>query len=255
VRVLGPADSGRRQVPLLLGALALALCPLAALLIGADPRAPVARARELIAFEQGLGLYVEPAVHAWLRARPGVMEVAGFAYVWAHVPVAGWALVWTWYLRRDRFPVVRDTFLWTQVGVIAATVAVPVAPPWLVPDAGFAATLHDQWGAGFAASAHVLQDPYAAFPSGHVAFALVAGATLARLGDRAWLRAFGWAYPPLVVLVTVATGNHLLVDAGGAAVLVAGAAALARRRVRTRMGATRQAVPARALARGSEVGS
>jgi membrane-associated phospholipid phosphatase len=84
-----------------------------------------------------------------------------------------------------------------------------------------------QWGRELADSAHLLQSPFAAVPSGHVAFALVAGMTFARLGDMAWLRAFGWVYPPLVVAVTVITAHHLVLDAVAAALVVAVAAAAA----------------------------
>jgi hypothetical protein len=69
-------------------------------------------------------------------------------------------------------------------------------------------------------------------PSGHVAFALVAGATFARLGDQAWLRAFGWAYPGFVVAITMLTGHHLLLDAVGAVAVVAAVGAAVRRRSR-----------------------
>ena len=63
-------------------------------------------------------------------------------------------------------------------------------------------------------------------------FALVAGGVFATMGDRAWLRAFGWVYAPLVVVVTVATANHLLFDAVAAAVVVGCAYASAARRTR-----------------------
>jgi hypothetical protein len=214
-----------RQVLVALGA--LALCPVAAQLIGADATAPVARARALMDIEAALGIAIERAVQAWALGHPSLMDAASAFYVFAHVGVAGWALVWTWYLRRDRFAVVRDAFLWTQLLLVALYVIVPTAPPRLVPGAGFADTLTGLWGSEVADSAHLLQSPYAAVPSGHVAFALVAGLTFARLGDMAWLRAFGWIYPPLVVAVTVVTGNHLLVDAAAAALVVAAAGALA----------------------------
>ncbi len=155
------------------------------------------------------------------------MTAASVFYVAAHVPVAGWALIWTWFLRRDRFAVVRDTFLWTQVLLIVVYVLVPTAPPRLIPDAGFTDTLTGLWGREMADSAHMLQSPFAAVPSGHVAFALVAGAVFVRLGDMAWLRVFGWIYPVAVVVVVVLTGNHLLVDAAAAALVVAAAYRLA----------------------------
>lgn len=208
-----------RETLLLLAA--LGLCPLAALLAPSDPALPIARAQALIDLEAGLGVLVEPTVHAWALARPALLDVAGLLYLLAHVAVAGWALIWTWCLRPDRYRIVRDTFLLTQALLIATYVAVPVAPPRLVPGAGFTDTL-----GGLSGSVHLLQSPYAAVPSGHVAFALIAGATFARLGDMAWLRVFGWAYPPLVVAVTVLTGHHLLFDAVAAAVAVTAAYAV-----------------------------
>jgi hypothetical protein len=223
-----PTGAAVRQTLLLLGA--LALCPVAALLIGDDAAAPVARAEALMDAQRALGLDVEAAVHAWALGRPWLMDAASVFYVGAHVPVAGWALVWTWYLRRDRFAAVRDAFLWTQGLLVALYVLLPTAPPRLVPGAGFTDTLSGLWGQRLADSAHLLQSPYAAMPSGHVAFALVAGATFARLGDRRWLRVFGWTYPAAVVAVTVVTGHHLLLDAAGAALVVAVAGWLVLRR-------------------------
>jgi hypothetical protein len=221
---------GWRQMLTLLGA--LALCPLAAQLIGDDASGPVARAEALIGAQRALGIYPEPAVHAWAVAHPELLTAASTFYVAAHVPVAGWALIWTWYLRRDRFRLVRDTFLWTQALLVVVYLLLPIAPPRLVPGAGYTDTLTGLWGKEFADSAHMLQSPFAAVPSGHVAFALVVGGVFARLGDRRWLRTFGWLYAPLVVAVTVITANHLLFDAIAAAALVACAFGLAARRER-----------------------
>src|SRR5687768_4760647 len=118
----GLAVATRHGLPLLA---ALALCPLATVVIGDDAAGPIARARALIEVERFLGAYVEPIVHRWALEHPHLMTAAGAFYVFAHLPVAAWALVWTWFLRRDRFRVVRDTFLWTQLLLVAVYVAVP----------------------------------------------------------------------------------------------------------------------------------
>ena len=209
---------------------ALALCPLVARLTGEHGATAVDRARALMAIEQALGIDIERAVHHWAVARPALLAVASALYLVAHVAVAGWALIWTWFVRRDRFRVVRDTFVCTQGLLVALYLLVPTAPPRLVPGEGYADTVAGLWGAGFTDSAHLLQSPYAAMPSGHVAFALVAGGTFARLGDMRWLRAFGWAYPPVMILATVMTANHLLLDALAAAIVVAAAYGVASRR-------------------------
>ena len=179
------------------------------------------RGVDLAAFERTLGVHVEPALHAWARGSDALMLVAGLVYFIAHVAVTGWALVWTWCLRRDAFAAVRDLFVVTQCLTAALWMLLPTAPPRLLP--GGSATPLDP-----GAVAGLVQSPFAAMPSGHVAFALVAGVTFARIGDRRWLRAFGWAYPPLIVAVTVVTGHHLWLDGLGAAAVVAAAAALVR---------------------------
>lgn len=223
---------GRAGPQVLALAAALGLCPLAALIIEDDAGAPIARAKALIAAERALRVHIEPAVHTWVLQRPVLLATASVFYVVAHVAVTGWALVWTWFVRPDRFAVVRDALIGTQILLVGVYVLVPTAPPRLVPGAGFTDTVSGLWGRELADSAHLVQSPLAALPSGHVAFALIAGVTFARLGDMRWLRAFGWSYPPLVVAVTVATANHLLIDAVAAALVVALAAAPACRRVR-----------------------
>jgi hypothetical protein len=223
-----PSAAALRQWTIVLAA--LALCPIAALLIGDDPAGPVERARVLMDAERAIGVDIEPAVHAWTLGHAWLMDAASVFYIVAHIGVAGWALVWTWCIRRDRFRIVRDAFLWTQGLLVVVYVAVPTAPPRLVPGGGFTDTLSGLWGREAADSAHLLQSPFAAVPSGHVAFAIIAGVTFTRLGDITWLRAVGWLYPPLMVAVTVATGNHLLVDAAASVLVVAVALVLARRR-------------------------
>lgn len=200
---------------------AMALCPLAALVIGDDPTGPARRARALAGLERGLGVHVEPAAAAWAAGHATLLSAATAFYLVAHVAVTGWALIWTWCLRRDAFARVRTTFVATQVALAALYVLVPTMPPNGAGEAGAG----PGWAAPLTGSAHVVQSPFAAMPSGHVAFALVAGGTFATLGDRRWLRAFGWIYPPVVVAVTVVTGHHLLLDAAAAGALVAAVAA------------------------------
>src|SRR5215207_6127033 len=150
-----PSATALRQWAIVLAA--LGLCPAAAQLIGDDPAGPVQRARLLMDAERALGVDVELAVHGWTLGHAWLMDAASVFYIVAHVGVAGWALVWTWCMRRDRFRVVRDAFLWTQGLLVVLYVVVPTAPPRLVPRAGFADTLTGLWGRPAADSAHLLQ--------------------------------------------------------------------------------------------------
>jgi membrane-associated phospholipid phosphatase len=66
---------------------------------------------------------------------------------------------------------------------------------------------------------YALQSPFAAMPSGHVAFAVFAAGTLVAL-VRCWtIRLAAVAYGALVVGVVISTGNHFWLDvAAGSAI-------------------------------------
>lgn len=99
-------------------------------------------------------------------------------------------------------------------GLASAVFAVlPTAPPWMVVpgvERGARALLD-----GFASA-----DPYASFPSLHVAYAVLAAYGACRLSRRLCRAAPLW---PLAMAVAVlASGNHYLADVAGGAALAAG---------------------------------
>ncbi|MDA0181523.1 phosphatase PAP2 family protein [Solirubrobacter phytolaccae] len=198
---------------------ALALCPVVALLAPAD--APLGRTRALADAERALGLFFEPAVHAWVAARPALLTAAGLFYVWVHLPATIGALVWVRLERPHAFAAARDTFLATQVLTVIGYLAFPVAPPRMAPELGFTDTLATIYGTGGEALAHTVQSPYAAMPSGHVAFAVVAAGTVFALVRSRVLRVGAVAYVLLVVAVIIGTANHFWLDAVGGAVAAA----------------------------------
>ena len=72
-----------------------------------------------------------------------------------------------------------------------------------------------------------LYNPYAAVPSMHIGYALVVAVILLRHGRHSLVRVLGALYPPFVLLVIVATGNHFFLDAAAGTITVALAAASA----------------------------
>src|SRR4051794_35593922 len=213
----------KRDIALIVGA--FALCPLVAALAPSAP--PLAHTRALVDGERALGIYAEPAIHAWTAARPALLKLAGLFYLWVHFPATVGALVWARLERPRAFQAARDTFLFTQALTVAGYLLFPVAPPRMLP--GFTDT-----GAGDGERlANILQSPYAAMPSGHVAFAAVAAGTVFGLVRSRALRALAVLYVALVIAVIVATANHLFLDAAGGLV----AASLGLLAVRTRTAA------------------
>ena len=88
---------------------------------------------------------------------------------------------------RSRSPA--TLFLATQVVTVIGYLAWPVAPPRMAPELGFSDTLATVYGGGGETLAHSVQSPYAAMPSGHVAFAVVAAGTVFALVRSRVLRA------------------------------------------------------------------
>jgi membrane-associated phospholipid phosphatase len=177
-----------------------ALCPFAAALAPSDPHLPLERLDTLIAFEHAHNLYFEPGLWNWLADHPAILAVLSFLYLWGHVPATVGALVWARLERPEAFPVARDVLLTTQVLVVSTYVLVPTAPPRMRFE-------HVDTGG----LVSLLQSPYAAMPSGHVAFAVVVAGLLATQ-VRA-LRVIAWLYPAVVTAVVIATANHLWLDA------------------------------------------
>ncbi|HEX8103718.1 MAG TPA: phosphatase PAP2 family protein [Solirubrobacteraceae bacterium] len=222
-------QAGRDAAPVLA---VLALCPLVAALAPDDPAAPLARLRTLISAQDALGLPPETGLVAWLAGHPALDAAARAFHLFVHLPATVGVMVWAWLERRAAFPLIRDTFVAAQALTMAGNALTPVAPRWML--APGAAPPHG-W-------VYVLQSPYAAMPSGHMVFALIAGGAVFALTRSPALRAAALAYPVLVLFIIAATANHLWLDAIVGAVVAgvayAGAAARQRwvRRVR-RVGA------------------
>jgi hypothetical protein len=214
------ARSPLKEIAIVLAA--LLPCPVVAAFAGAWGADALERGRALLALEQSLGFAPEAAMHAWAAGHPPLLDAAWAVYLFCHLPAVGGALVWAYLERPAAYPAARDLFLGAQALTVAGYVLVPTAPPRLLdsPEA-------------VSGVASLVQSPWAALPSGHVVFALVAGAVVARLARPWWIRALALAYPVLVTAVTLLTYNHFWLDAVASLLVTAaaaGAVALARRR-------------------------
>jgi hypothetical protein len=210
---------------------ALALSPVVAAL-APGPEKPLARMRRLIDRERRLGLFFEPEVHAWFDARPALMWTLRVTYVAAHLPGTLGVLAWARRAHPEAFPLARDTFAATQTLAAIGYVLAPTAPPRMVAGLGY----DDRPRPGDHGLGRSIQSPYAAMPSAHTAFSLVAAGTVFALAPSRRVRAAALLYPPAVVAEILATGDHIWLDALGGAV-AAGlgfAAARAAHRARAR---------------------
>jgi hypothetical protein len=185
-------------------------------------------AREVIDIERGLGLFIEPSVHAWASGSSFVSDVASWMYLNSHFAVTTVALAWIYLRRNERFYFVRNMFMVAMALALVGYAALPTAPPRLMPEWGFSDSVASFTGVDSSAgSADVLFNPFAAIPSMHVAFALMIGLTMPQLVKRQWARILWWAYAPMVTFVVIATANHWWLDAFLGALVAAASAVCA----------------------------
>jgi PAP2 superfamily len=194
-----------------------------------DGRAAAAfdNARELVAIERDLGLFVEPAVHAWASGTAWIGDGASWLYLNSHFGVTVLTLAYVYLFRNEHFYFIRNMFMVAMGIALLGYLVYPTAPPRFMPELGFTDSVAEFTGVAADDSVNVLFNPFAAVPSMHVAFALMLGLPMATMTRRRWAHALWRVYPALVTFVVIATANHWWLDAFLGALTAAVAAACA----------------------------
>lgn len=187
-------------------------------LVVGDRRVAVDHAQTVASLERRLHLFVEPNVQHAARALPGLLTLLGDAYLTLHLSVTAALLLWLHQRRPAGFARTRTTLLLASALALIGFVAFPTAPPRLAA-LGIADTVSGGQVNLNKGLVSTLYNPYAAVPSMHVAYALIVAAALLLYGGTRTVRFAAAAYPLLVLLVIVATGNHFLFDAATGALV------------------------------------
>jgi len=174
-----------------------------------------------------------PAVRgfeSWLRGLTNthalLSRIFDIYYGSLHLSVTVGVLVWLWWRRPEWYARARTALFGLTFGGLLIFWVFPVAPPRLVtPEAinalGTPAISALDGTGGLSGAVGTLVNPYAAFPSLHVAWsAWCAWAVWAHLrGRRArWL---AWLYPLATTIVVVGTSNHYVIDVLAGMLIVA----------------------------------
>ena len=212
---------GLRQIAIVLAA--LAAYELARRLIAPDWPLAQRHAHDVLGWERGLHLDGERTAQRAVLPLPGAMVAFGVLYLGAQFAGTGAFLVWLYRRSFAAYRRFRDALLVATALALVVQWRFPVAPPRLAGvgvDDGLLRFLHLDIGSRTSAAP---TDPVAAMPSLHAGWALAVGVGLVLYArSRAW-RAVGVAYPAAVVLATIVTGNHFVLDAAaGVAVVAAG---------------------------------
>ncbi|MBO2445129.1 bifunctional phosphatase PAP2/O-acyltransferase family protein [Actinomadura nitritigenes] len=219
----GAATRGRASGEVLLGLALFGLYSLVAMLPEqVREHASRLRGERVLALERALHLDVEQALNGWLAGRPVLRVLADYEYATTYIAATLAVLVWLYVRHPERYRTARNAFVMLNVGAIACFALFPVMPPRFLGDLGFVDTvrLGRTWGSwGSPVIEHA--DRFAAVPSLHMAWALWAGAELARARASRPARALNGAHIAVTACVIVATANHYVLDAVAAVPLVA----------------------------------
>jgi hypothetical protein len=176
---------------------------------------------DIVGLERRLNLFVEQDVQDLAGLLPGVPALLGLLYVALHFAGTAGVLIWVHSRRPHAFPFLRTTLIVSTGLALAGYVLYPAAPPRLA-NLGFADTVSTHTGLNLSSDLlGSLYNPIAAVPSLHFGYSLIVGVAVAQLASRRSLRVVGAAYPALMLLIIVATGNHFLFDAFAGGVVVA----------------------------------
>src|SRR5262245_27353771 len=184
----------------------------------ASPDEAIANARGVVGVEEALGLFHEGSLQAAFGAVDGALAVY---YLLGFAPLLVGILVWLGLSHRPLYRELRTLLLVSISLAVFVHVLLPVAPPRLVPGLGIADTVgldHDH-----GSLAGIPLNPYAAMPSMHVRWSLLAGLIALKASRSLLVRGFFAVHPLLMAVAVTATGNHYFLDSV-AGVLVALAA-------------------------------
>jgi hypothetical protein len=176
--------------------------------------------------EQALHIAIEPAVQRAALALPGVVPGADVFYDAAQWGSLVGVLGWLWWRHRDGYTLARAGIVGTTL-VAWLVQLVPTAPLRLLHAGGIVDTAAAAGTSVYTDQHVVTVGQYAAFPSIHVAWAVVLGVALWRRAGRA-----RWLGPALIVatvLDVLVTGNHSVIDCTAGALLAVVVARVARR--------------------------
>lgn len=178
-------------------------------------------AGEVIDLERVAGVFHEASIQSALSP---VVDFFSTYYMVGFGPLLAVMLVWLARRHRALYRQMRTALLLSLAFATVVFVLFPTAPPRLVEGLGISDTVglsgHDN-----GSFMGIRFNPYAAVPSMHVGWSLLAGIYGYRAARTRVMRAFFAIHPAVMTVTVVATGNHYIFDAI-AGIAVVGAALL-----------------------------
>ncbi len=176
------------------------------------------RARDIVDFQNAIGLPTELSVQQWVLGHDTLGWLSAAYYAGMHVPSIFAFLIWLFWRHRDAFKPWRNVLALTTLGCLVIRFW-RVAPPRFLVDLGYQdlSEIHNLSVYGPVGSG--VSGQFVAMPSIHVAWAAVIGFAIVAAGASRWKWLFA-AHLPITFFVVSATGHHWWLDSIVAIVLV-----------------------------------
>jgi hypothetical protein len=200
----------------------------------------VEHADRILSWEGPLFAQLELPLNQWLSVTPVLAVAACYFYACLHYLATPAVLLIARHRGGRRYWRGYWTLVLASALALVGYALFPTAPPRLVPDLGIVDVLrtyadYGWWGSAASAPRGIgdATNQFAAMPSMHFGWAFWCSIQMWGFGTR-WWRILAVAYPSVLLVVVLATGNHFLLDvlAGGGCVLIAHAIVELARRTR-----------------------
>ncbi len=184
-------------------------------------------AHDIVAWEQDIGIYVEPSMQDLADDAHWLTTIMNWVYIWGHWPVIAVTLLWLVLDHPAGYRVTRNAMLISGGVGLFVFALYPVAPPRLA-DLGLVDTVTTYSSAYRVLQPQAFVNQYAAMPSLHAGWDLLIGIAMFTWSQHRAIRIVGVMLPALMAVSVVSTANHYVADVvvGITLVLLARAAAV-----------------------------
>jgi hypothetical protein len=185
----------------------------------------VERAWQLLDFEKTLHIDVEYSINHGADKVTWLIVGMNYYYATLHFIVTIGVLVWLFRWHPGRYRAVRTVLFVTTGLALFGYFFYALAPPRLLPGAGYIDTVlvHNTWGSMASGNMKNVSNQFAAMPSMHIGWSTWCAIAIWKFAKPLWVRVLGVLYPLMTLIVIMATGNHFILDAvGGWITLAAG---------------------------------
>lgn len=181
-----------------------------------------ANAHRILDLENKLGINWESGLQDALVDNEFIVTISNWIYIWGHWPLIAITMIVLFRSRSPHYVLLRNAmFVSGAIGMVIYA-SFPVTPPRLL-DLGFIDTVTENSNAYRILQPPALTNKYAAMPSLHAGWNLLAGWAIFSAANSRWLKAFGILSPLAMAFAVVSTANHYILDVvGGQTLAVVG---------------------------------